>query len=92
MKPKGDDAIAEVRNARKALCDRFGNDPNRLLAHLRAEQRNHQGRIIKNWSVAQPEALRCQSGALKAGQKKRQLLECPEKLRRSAIFAANKPK
>jgi len=56
MKPKRDEAIAEVRNARKALCDRFGNDPRRLLAHLRAGQRNYRGRIIKNWLAAQPMA------------------------------------
>ena len=54
MKTYKDEAIAEVRAARKALCDRFGNDPRRLLAHLRAEQRNYRGRIIKNWSELEP--------------------------------------
>ena len=54
MKTHSDAAVAEVRNARKALCDRFGNDPRRLLAHLRAEQRNYRGRIIKNWSELEP--------------------------------------
>ena len=49
-------AIAEVRAARKALCDRFGNDPRRLLAHLRDEQRHYQGSVIKNWSELQPVA------------------------------------
>jgi hypothetical protein len=47
MKSKRDEAIAEVRNARKALCDRFGNNPHRLLKHLREEQRNYTGRVIK---------------------------------------------
>jgi hypothetical protein len=47
MKPKRDGAIADVRNARKALCDRFGNDPHRLLKHLREQQRNFTGRVIK---------------------------------------------
>ena len=46
--------MAEVRTAREALCDRFGNDPRRLLAHLRAAQRTYRGRIIKNWSEPQP--------------------------------------
>jgi len=54
MKTHSDEAIAEVRAARKALCDRFGNDPRRLLAHLRAEQRQYRGRIIKKWSELEP--------------------------------------
>ena len=54
MKTNRDDAIAEVRAARTALCARFGNDPRRLLAHLRAEQRNYRGKIIKNWTELQP--------------------------------------
>ena len=56
MKTLSDAAVAEVRAARKSLCDRFGNDPRRLLAHLRAEQRNYRGRIIKNWSELEPVA------------------------------------
>ena len=56
MKTHSDEAVAEVRAARKSLCDRFGNDPRRLLAHLRAEQRNYRGRIIKNWSELEPAA------------------------------------
>jgi hypothetical protein len=47
MKTKRDGAIAEVRNARKALCDQFGNDPHRLLKHLREQQWNYTGRVIK---------------------------------------------
>ena len=54
MKIHQDEAVAEVRAARKALCDRFGNDPRRLLAHLRAEQRRYSGRIIKTWSELEP--------------------------------------
>lgn len=54
MKTHPDEAIAEVRAARKSLCDRFGNDPRRLLAHLRAEQRNYRGRVIKSWSELEP--------------------------------------
>ncbi len=46
--------MAEVRAARKSLCDRFGNDPRRLRAHLRAEQRNYRGRIIKSWPELEP--------------------------------------
>jgi hypothetical protein len=45
-----DEALAEVRTARKSLCDRFGNNPRRLLAHFRAEQKRYRGHIIKNWS------------------------------------------
>jgi len=56
MKTHLDEAVAEVRAARKALCDRFGNDPRRLLAHLRAEQRQYRGRIIKSWSELEPAA------------------------------------
>lgn len=54
MKTNRDEAIAEVRAARKALCDRFGNDPHRLLAHLREAQRHYRGRVIKNWSELKP--------------------------------------
>jgi hypothetical protein len=62
-----DEAVAEVRAARKSLCDRFGNDPRRLLAHLRAEQRNFRGRIIKNWSeLESAAALRETSSTKKA--------------------------
>ena len=56
MKTYSDEAVAEVRTARKSLCDRFGNDPRRLLAHLRTEQRHYRGRIIKNWSELEPTA------------------------------------
>jgi hypothetical protein len=56
MKTHTDEAMAEVRAARKALCDRFGNDPRRLLAHLRDEQCHYQGSVIKNWSEPQPVA------------------------------------
>ena len=56
MKTHSDEAVAEVRAARKALCDRFGNDPRRLLAHLRAEQRQYRGRVIKDWSELEPAA------------------------------------
>jgi hypothetical protein len=51
-----DEALAEVRNARKSLCDRFGNNPRELLAHQRAEQRSYHGRIIKHWSELKPAA------------------------------------
>jgi hypothetical protein len=54
MKTHSDEAVAEVRAARKSLCDRFGNDPRRLLAHLRAEQRQYRGRVIKDWSELEP--------------------------------------
>jgi hypothetical protein len=54
MKTHTDEAVAEVRAARKSLCDRFGNDPRRLLAHLRAEQRHYRGRVIKSWSELEP--------------------------------------
>lgn len=56
MKAHTDEAVAEVRAARKSLCDRFGNDPRRLLAHLRAEQCHYHGRIIKSWSELEPTA------------------------------------
>jgi hypothetical protein len=56
MKTKHDEAVAEVRAARKSLCDRFGNDPQRLLARLRDEQKNYHGRIIKDWSEIEPAA------------------------------------
>ena len=59
MKAKPDNAIAEVRAARTALCARFRNDPRKLLAHFRAEQRDYRGKVIKNWSEIRPvEVLR----------------------------------
>ena len=56
MRTHQDEAVAEVRAARKSLCGRFGNDPRRLLAHLRAEQRHYRGRIIKSGSELEPAA------------------------------------
>lgn len=56
MKVHSDEAVADVRAARKSLCDRFDNDPRRLLAHLRAEQRAYRGRVVKNWSELEPAA------------------------------------
>jgi hypothetical protein len=54
MKTNQDEAMAEVRAARKSLCDRFGNDPRRLLTHWRDEQKIYRGRIIKNWQELEP--------------------------------------
>lgn len=66
MKMNRDEAIAEVRAARTALCARFDNNPRRLLAHLRAEQRHYRGKVIKDWSELQPpDALREEPGARK---------------------------
>ena len=57
MKTHQDEAVAEVRVARKAVCDRFGNDPLRLLAHFREQQRLYRGKIIKNLSELEPSAI-----------------------------------
>ena len=57
MKTNQDEAVAEVRAARKSLCDRFGNDPRRLLAHWRDEQKSYRGRIIKNWREIESAAV-----------------------------------
>jgi hypothetical protein len=65
-----DEAVAEVRAARKALCDRFGNDPRRLLAHLRDEQRRYRGRMIKDWSESEPTAGLRETPVAKRGRKK----------------------
>lgn len=54
MKTRRDKTVVEVRNARKSLCDCFGNNPRQLLAHLRAEQRSYCGRGIKHWSELEP--------------------------------------
>lgn len=70
MKMHRDEAIAEVRAARKALCDRFGNDPRRLLAHFREEQRHYRGKIIKNWSELEPVAALNETSAGKKGRAK----------------------
>ena len=70
MKIKRDEAVAEVRAARKALCDRFGNNPRRLLAHLREEQRRYQGRIIKDWSELQSAAALREAPPGKKGRKR----------------------
>jgi hypothetical protein len=65
MRTHPDVAIAEVRAARKALCDRFGNNPRRLLANLREEQRRYHGRVIKNWSELEPAAALRETPATK---------------------------
>ncbi len=70
MRGHQDEAVVEVRAARKALCDRFGNDPRRLLAHLRAEQRHYRGRIIKDWSELEPASALRESPPAKKDRKK----------------------
>jgi hypothetical protein len=50
MKTPRDEAIAEVRAAREALCARFGNEPRRLLEYMRQRQRGYHGRVIKGWA------------------------------------------
>ena len=65
MKTHADEAVAEVRAARKSMCDRFGNDPRRRLAHLRTEQHHYRGRIIKNWSELEPAAALRETPAVK---------------------------
>ena len=70
MKTHQDEAVAEVRAARKSLCDRFGNDPRRLIAHLRAEQRRYRGRIIKDWSELEPAAALRETPTDKKDKKK----------------------
>ncbi len=70
MKTHQDEAVAEVRAARKSLCDRFGNDPRRLLAHLRTEQRNYRGRVIKSWSEVEPATALRETPPAKKGRTK----------------------
>ncbi len=65
MKTHSDEAVAEVRAARKSLCDRFGNDPRRLLAHLRTEQHLYRGRVIKDWSELEPTSAMREAPATK---------------------------
>ncbi|MGO8676506.1 MAG: hypothetical protein ACLQVX_11625 [Limisphaerales bacterium] len=50
MKTPRDEAIAEVRAVRDALCARFGNEPRRLLEYMRQRQRRFRGRVIKGWA------------------------------------------
>jgi hypothetical protein len=68
MKTNSDEAVAEVRAARKSLCDRFGNDPRRLLEHLRAEQRNYRGRVIKSWTELEPATALRETSVPKKGK------------------------
>lgn len=56
MKTHPDEAVAEVRAARKSLCDRFGNNARRLLKHLREQQRGYRGQVLKDWSELEPAA------------------------------------
>ena len=76
MKTYSDEAVTEVRAARKSLCDRFGNDPRRLLAHLRAQQRNYRRRIIKKWPELEPAATLQETPVVKRGNDSR-VLEAP---------------
>lgn len=69
MKAYHDEAVAEVRAARKSLCNRFGDDPRRLLAHLRAEQRNYRGRVIRSWSELEPTGVLRETPGTKLRQK-----------------------
>lgn len=41
-----DPLIDEVRGIRRSISDRYGNDVDRLYAHLRDVQRQYAGRIV----------------------------------------------
>jgi hypothetical protein len=66
MKMPRDEAIAEVRAARNALCARFGNDPSRLLEYLRQRQRGYGGRVVKGWAEIGTPSDPTRTGAEKA--------------------------
>jgi hypothetical protein len=68
MKTHQDEGVAEVRTARKSLCERFGNDPRRLLAHLRAEQRGYPGRVIRSWADLEPATTLRETQSVKKGK------------------------
>jgi hypothetical protein len=68
MKTPLDEAIAEVRTARKALCARFGNEPRRLLEYMRRRQRLYRGRVIKGWAEISA-ASDSASGAAEKGRR-----------------------
>ena len=44
--PHSDPLIEEVRALRRGISERFGNDVDRLCAHLREVQRQHGGRVV----------------------------------------------
>lgn len=52
MKPKTDAGVAEVRLARRGMCERFGNDLRLLVGYLRGEQEKHKGKVIHRWQEA----------------------------------------
>ena len=71
MKTHRDEAIAEVRRAREALCARFGNDPRRLLEYLRRRERRYRGRVIKGWAEIGTASVSTRTAAEKARNKAR---------------------
>ena len=43
---KDDPIVKEVRNTRRTIMERFGNDPDRYWAHLKDKQKEHPNRYI----------------------------------------------
>jgi hypothetical protein len=53
--PVPDPLIDEVRAIRRALCEQFGNDVDRLCEYLRGLERQHPERLVRP-AEAQPGA------------------------------------
>jgi hypothetical protein len=47
MKPKPDPVIDEVREVRHRISERFGHDPERLVAHYMELQEQYRDRLIR---------------------------------------------
>lgn len=47
MKPKADPVIDEVREVRHQISERFGHDPERLVAYYMEMQEQYRDRLIR---------------------------------------------
>ena len=72
---KDDPIIAELRLTRRRIMERFGNDPDRYWAHLRAKEKEHPERYVslselkvKQMAVAEARASYGAAGPKKRGE------------------------
>jgi restriction endonuclease Mrr len=66
MKPRDDPTIARIRETRHQISERFGHDPQKLIAYYVGLQKKYQDRVVGE--AAEPaEAAKCAEQVRPAG-------------------------
>ena len=53
---KEDEGIQAVRDVRKAISEKFDDDPEKLVEHYIAEQEQHRDRLLRSIAAQQADA------------------------------------